>query len=183
MIVTKTLTGHITSWNKSATRIFGYEEKEIIGLPINIIVPPELQDEEKEILSRIGRGEHIDYYETVRVAKDGRRVNVSPTVSPLHDKNGKIIGASKVARDITEKKRAEEMQQLLLGELNHRVKNMLAIVQSIATQTLRRAPSPEEFTKSFTGRVQALARAHAVHPRFLARHRHSRSGARSIAAC
>lgn len=164
-IVTKTLTGHITSWNKSATRIFGYEEKEILGQPINIIVPPELQDEEKEILTRIGRGEHIDHYETERVAKDGRRVYVSLTVSPLHDKSGRIIGASKVARDITEKKRTEEMQQLLLGELNHRVKNMLAIVQSIATQTLRRAASPEEFTKSFTGRVQALARAHTLFTR------------------
>lgn len=164
-IVTKTLTGHITSWNKGATRIFGYEENELLGLPINIIVPPEMQDEEKQILARIGRGEHIDHYETVRVAKDGRRVDVSLTVSPLHDKHGKIIGASKVARDITEKKRAEEMQRLLLGELNHRVKNMLAIVQSIATQTLRRAASPDEFAKSFTGRVQAIARAHTLFTR------------------
>jgi len=164
-IVAKTLTGHITSWNKGATRIFGYEEKDVLGLSINIIVPPELQDEERRILTRIGRGEHIDHYETVRVAKDGRRVDVSLTVSPLHDKHGKIIGASKVARDITEKKRAEEMQRLLLGELNHRVKNMLAIVQSIATQTLRRATSPDEFAKSFTGRVQAIARAHTLFTR------------------
>ncbi len=165
VIVTKTLTGHITSWNRSAARIFGYEESEVLGLSINLIVPPELQDEEKEILKRISRGEHIDHYETVRVAKDGRRVNVSLTVSPLHDKSGKIIGASKVARDITEKKRAEEMQHLLLGELNHRVKNMLAIVQSIATQTLRHASSPEEFTANFTGRVQSIARAHTLFTR------------------
>jgi PAS domain S-box-containing protein len=164
-IATKTLTGHITSWNKGATRIFGYEESEILGHPVNIIVPPELQDEEKQILARIARGEHIDHYETVRVAKDGRRVDISLTVSPLHDKHGRIVGASKVARDITEKKRAEEMQRLLLGELNHRVKNMLAIVQSIAAQTLRSAASPEAFARSFTGRVQALARAHTLFTR------------------
>lgn len=164
-IVTKTLTGRVTSWNKGAARIFGYEEKEMIGQPINLIVPPELQDEEKRILEQIARGQHIDHYETVRVAKDGRRVNISLTISPLHDRNGKIIGASKIARDITEKKRSEELQQLLLGELNHRVKNTLAIVQSIATQTLRRAGSPEEFTKAFSGRVQALARAHTLFTR------------------
>lgn len=165
VIVTKTLSGHITSWNKGATRIFGYEEQDVLGLSINLIVPPELQDEEKEILARIARGEHIDHYETERVAKDGRRVYVSLTVSPLHDRSGKIIGASKVARDITEKKRTEEMQRLLLGELNHRVKNMLAIVQSIATQTLRNAASPEEFTENFTGRVQSIARAHTLFTR------------------
>lgn len=164
-IVTKTLTGRVTSWNKGAARIFGYEEKEMIGQPINLIVPPELQDEEKRILEQIARGQHIDHYETVRVAKDGRRVNISLTISPLHDRNGKIIGASKIARDITEKKRWEELQQLLLGELNHRVKNTLAIVQSIATQTLRRAGSPEEFTTAFSGRVQALARAHTLFTR------------------
>lgn len=164
-IVTKTLSGRITSWNQSAVRIFGYEEKEIIGQQINIIVPPELQDEEKNILARIARGEHIDHFETVRLAKDGRRIDISLTISPLHDKTGKIIGASKVARDITEKKRSEELQRLLLGELNHRVKNTLAIVQSIATQTLRRAASPEEFAKSFSGRVQALARAHTLFTR------------------
>lgn len=164
-IVTKTLSGRITSWNQSAVRIFGYEENEIIGQPISIIVPPELQDEEKRILARIARGEHIDHFETVRLAKDGRRVDISLTISPLHDKTGKVIGASKVARDITEKKRTEELQRLLLGELNHRVKNTLAIVQSIATQTLRRAASPEEFAKSFSGRVQALARAHTLFTR------------------
>lgn len=164
-IVTKTLSGRVTSWNQSAVRIFGYEEKEIIGQPINIIVPPELQDEEKRILARIARGEHIDHFETVRLAKDGRRVDISLTISPLHDKTGKVIGASKIARDITEKKRSEELQRLLLGELNHRVKNTLAIVQSIATQTLRRAASPEEFAKSFSGRVQALARAHTLFTR------------------
>jgi len=164
-IVTKTLSGRVTTWNKSATRIFGWEEREMIGQPITKIIPPELWNEETRILARIGRGEHIDHYETVRLAKDGRRVDVSLTVSPLHDRAGKVIGASKVARDISEKKRTEEMQQLLLGELNHRVKNTLAIVQSIATQTLHSAHSPQEFAKTFSGRVQALARAHTLFTR------------------
>lgn len=164
-IVTKTLSGRITSWNMSATRIFGYSEEEMIGQPIFRIIPPDLHDEEIRILAQIARGEHIHHYETVRLAKDGRRVDISLTVSPLHDKTGRVVGASKVARDITEKKRADELQRLLLGELNHRVKNTLAIVQSIATQTLRRASSPEEFASNFSGRVQAIARAHTLFTR------------------
>lgn len=164
-IVTKTLTGRITSWNKSASRIFGFSEEEMIGQPIFRIIPNDLHDEERRILSQIERGEHVRHYETVRLAKDGRRVDISLTISPLYDRTGKVVGASKVARDITEKKRSEELQRLLLGELNHRVKNTLAIVQSIATQTLRRASSPEEFTASFSGRVQALARAHTLFSR------------------
>jgi PAS domain S-box-containing protein len=162
VIVTMTLSGRITTWNKSATRIFGYEEAEMIGEPIYRLIPPERHDEERTILWKIARGEHIDHFETVRVAKDGRRIDLSLTISPLHDKNGKIVGASKVARDITEKKRSEELQRLLLGELNNPVKNTLAVVQSIATQTLRSTESPEEFAESFTGRLQALSKAHTL---------------------
>ncbi|HVT54979.1 MAG TPA: PAS domain S-box protein, partial [Xanthobacteraceae bacterium] len=161
-IISMTLSGRITTWNKSATRIFGYEEAEMIGEPIYRLLPPERHDEERTILWKLARGEHIDHFETVRVAKDGRHVDVSLTISPLHDKNGKIIGASKVARDITEKKRSEELHRLMVRELNHRVKNTLAVVQSIATQTLRKAASPEEFAESFLGRLQALSKAHTL---------------------
>lgn len=164
-IISKTLSGRITTWNKGASRIFGYEESEMVGQPIYRLIPPELHDEERNILWKIARGEHIDHYETIRLAKDGRRVDISLTISPLYDKAGKIIGASKVARDITEKKRSEELQRLLVNELNHRVKNTLAIVQSIASQTLRRAESPAEFAKSFSGRLQALAKAHTLFAR------------------
>jgi PAS domain S-box-containing protein len=161
-IVGKTLEGTITSWNAGAARIFGYEESEMIGQPITRIIPPELLDEETRILAQLKRGERIEHFETVRLTKDGRRIHLSLTVSPVRDKAGKLIGASKVARDITERKRAEETRRLLLNELSHRVKNTLATVQSIARQTLRRAKSPAEFVPSFTGRVQALAQAHAL---------------------
>lgn len=161
-IISKTLSGRITSWNKSATRIFGYEEAEMIGEPIYRLIPPERHDEERTILWKIARGEHIDHFETVRVAKDGHLVDVSLTISPLHDKNGKIIGASKIARDISEKKRSEELQRLLLGELNHRIKNTLAVVQSIAMQTMRNAESLEEFSESFLGRLQAVSKAQTL---------------------
>ena len=161
-IISKTLDGTITSWNAGAERIFGYEAGEMIGQSILRLIPPELQDEETEIISRLKRGERIDHYEAVRVAKDGRRVDISLTVSPLRNEAGLIVGASKVARDITEKKQAEKLQQLLVEELNHRVKNTLASVQAIATQSLVRSKSNKDFVTSFSGRLQALAKLHTL---------------------
>ena len=159
-IVSKTLEGRVTSWNASAMRLFGYTPEEMIGQSITRIIPPELHDEEKLILAQLRRGEHIDHYETVRVAKDGRRIDVSLCVSPLRDKSGRVIGASKIARDISERKQAEMLQRLLTQELNHRVKNTLATIQAIANQSMRRAKTPAEFVKGFSGRVQSLARTH-----------------------
>jgi PAS domain S-box-containing protein len=161
-IVSKTLDGTITSWNEGASRIFGYEAAELIGGPIFRIIPPELHAEERQIIARLRRGERIQHYETVRVAKDGRRIDISLTVSPLRDKSGRVIGASKVARDITERKQAEKLQRVLIDELNHRIKNTLATVQAIASQSLVHAKSPTEFVSGFTGRVQALANAHTL---------------------
>jgi PAS domain S-box-containing protein len=161
-IISKTLEGRITSWNAGATRIFGYDASEMIGQPILKIIPPELHGEEREILARLQRGERIEHYETVRVAKDGRRVDVSLTVSPLRDRSGKVVGASKVGRDITDRKRTEKLQRVLTDELAHRVKNTLATVQAIANQSLVRAKSPPDFVSSFTGRLQALAKAHTL---------------------
>lgn len=162
VILSKTLEGIVTSWNGGATRIFGYEPEEMIGQHISKIIPPELMDEEKDIIARLSRGERIEHFETVRVAKDGRRVAISLTVSPMRDSSGRIIGASKVARDITDRRRAEETQRLLIDELNHRIKNTLATVQAISTQTLRRAATPAAFVESFNGRIKALARAHGL---------------------
>jgi len=135
-IISKSLEGRITSWNAAATRIFGYQPAEVVGQPITRIIPPELHDDEKRILAQLARGERIEHYETVRVAKDGHLIEVSLSVSVLRDRFGKIIGASKVARDITERKQAERLQHLLIEELNHRVKNTLATVQAIAGQVL-----------------------------------------------
>ncbi|MGA2920814.1 MAG: PAS domain S-box protein [Candidatus Sulfotelmatobacter sp.] len=106
-IVSKTLNGIIASWNAGAQRIFGFTPKEAVGQPITIIIPAELQDEEKQIIKRLRNGERIEHYETVRMTKSGKRLNISLTVSPVKDSAGRIVGASKIARDITESKRIE----------------------------------------------------------------------------
>src|SRR5262249_28402475 len=117
-------------------------------------------DEEPKILERIRSGDRIEHYETVRRRKDGTLVEISLSVSPIRNAEGRIIGASKIARDITERRRAQEQQTLLLRELKHRIKNTLATVQAMVRQTLRGA-TPEE-QAAFAGRIQALARAQDV---------------------
>lgn len=159
-IISKSLDGIIRSWNAGATKIFAYTSEEMIGQSINRIIPPDLQDEELAILSRLRAGERIDHFDTVRLAKDGRRVDISITVSPLRNDRGEIVGASKVARDVTERKRSEATQRLLINELNHRVKNTLAMVQSIASQSLASSEDPSAFMDCFSGRLQAISRAH-----------------------
>ena len=156
-IVAKDLDGVITTWNRGAERLFGYTAEETIGKPITILIPHDRQDEEYEILDRIRRGEHVDHYDTIRRRKDGSLVDVALTISPVRDAAGKIIGASKIARDITERRRAQEQQKLLVGELHHRIKNMLATVGAIANQTFRDAPDECE---AFRGRLESLAGAH-----------------------
>ena len=116
-IISKTLDGIITTWNIGAERMFGYRADEVIGKPITILIPPDSVDEEPAILSRLRNGEKIEHYETVRMRKDGSFLDVALTVSPVKDGNGKIIGASKISRDITERKRAAiEKEQLLDAE-------------------------------------------------------------------
>ncbi|HEX8286215.1 MAG TPA: PAS domain S-box protein [Pyrinomonadaceae bacterium] len=107
-IITKTLDGRITSWNRGAERIFGYTADEVVGKPVTILIPEDRPDEEPGILSRLVRGERIEHYETVRVRKDGSRVDISLTVSPVRGPGGEVIGVSKIARDITDRKQAEE---------------------------------------------------------------------------
>ncbi len=107
-IVSKSLEGIILTWNRGAERLFGYTSSEVVGQPITVIIPTERLDEERAILQRLCKGERIEHFDTVRVSKDGRRLDISLTVSPIHDGDGRIIGASKVARDITERKRAQE---------------------------------------------------------------------------
>jgi PAS domain S-box-containing protein len=106
-VAAKTLNGIITDWNQSAERIFGYKPKEIIGKSVLTLIPKDRQDEEQEILRRIRRGESLDHYETVRRRKDGRLIDVSLTISPIKDPKGQVVGISKIARDITERKTAE----------------------------------------------------------------------------
>ena len=106
-IIGKSLDGYITSWNRGAENIFGYTRREMVGKHISIIVPPDRRGEEPAIMEKIKRGESVDHYETVRRRKDGRLINGSVTISPLRDAERNIIGASRVARDITERKRLE----------------------------------------------------------------------------
>ena len=113
-IVSKTLEGVITSWNQAAERIFGYTAAEAVGRHISLIIPEERRSEETEVLSRLVRGERINHFETIRRAKDGRLLDISLTVSPVRNSAGRIIGASKVARDISDQRRREEERQSLL---------------------------------------------------------------------
>jgi PAS domain S-box-containing protein len=113
-IISKTLDGILTSWNKAAEHIFGYDADEAIGQSVLMLIPPHLQGEEAMILSKIRAGQRIEHYETKRVAKDGRLIDVSLTVSPIKNADGKIIGASKILRDITRQKQIEEERDALL---------------------------------------------------------------------
>jgi PAS domain S-box-containing protein len=154
-IITKNLNGIITSWNAGAERVFGYTPGEAIGRSVTILIPADHVDEEPAILERIRRGERIDHYETVRMHKDGTPLNISLTVSPIKDVSGKIVGASKIARDITERTQASAQIKLLAREAEHRTRNILATVQ--ATIHLTQAEDAAEFKQAIEGRIRALA--------------------------
>ncbi|MGZ5581084.1 MAG: sensor histidine kinase [Methylobacter sp.] len=120
-IVGKTLDGTITSWNQAAERMFGYRSEEIMGRSVFLLIPPERRTEESRMLVAIQRGESVKLYETERMRKDGGRIAVSVTISPIRDKEGRIIGASKIARDVTERKQAEQEIRRLNSDLERRV--------------------------------------------------------------
>jgi len=130
-IISKTLESVITSWNKSAERIFGYTEDEIIGETIYKIIPPDRQDEEPHILARLKTGERVEHFETKRLTKDGRLIDVSLTISPVKDKQGNIIGLSKIARDITERKLDEDRKNDFIGMASHELKTPLTTLSAI----------------------------------------------------
>jgi PAS domain S-box-containing protein len=125
-IISKTLEGVITSWNRGAQRIYGYSSEEIVGQSITILVPPERPDEIPEILAKLRRGEKIEHYETVRVTKDGRRLDISLSISPIRDHAGNVTGASTIARDITERKRTEDEIRHLNEVLDQRIRDRTA---------------------------------------------------------
>jgi PAS domain S-box-containing protein len=154
-IVSKNLDGIITSWNSAAERVFGYSASEAIGQHITLVIPQDRHSEEREILTRIRRGERVDHFETVRLHKSGSLIVVSLTISPVKDGNGKIVGASKIARDITEQKRNQELITTLAREAEHRSKNLLA--NALAAINLSQSSSPEGLKQVIAGRIQALA--------------------------
>jgi two-component system, chemotaxis family, CheB/CheR fusion protein len=161
-IISKDLNGIITSWNKGAQQIFGYAADEVIGKPVTILMPPDRYDEEADILGRLRRGERIDHYETIRRRKDGRLLDISLTVSPMRNAEGRIIGASKVARDITERKHAEARQALLTRELHHRTKNLFAVVQAVVSRSFAGKRTVAEAEAAVLDRLHSLAQTHML---------------------
>jgi PAS domain S-box-containing protein len=159
-IVSKSLDGIITSWNKGAERLFNYTADEAIGQPITMIIPQDRLDEERMILARIRRGERIDHFETVRQPKHGGLIRISLTVSPVRNAEGKTVGASKIARDITEQKQNQEHIGVLAREAEHRSKNVLSNVQAIVN--LSQSDTSEGLKHVISGRIQAMSNVHSL---------------------
>ncbi len=144
-IIGKTLDGTIVSWNPGAQRLYGYSADEVVGKPISILVPPDRPDEVLEILARIERGLHVDHFETVWVTKDGRRIDVSLTVSPVKDSTGRVIGASAIARDITERRRLDSKREALLiaeQEQSKRLRELAALKADFTRMVAHELSSP-----------------------------------------
>jgi PAS domain S-box-containing protein len=159
-IVSKNLNGIIQTWNAGATRLFGYSAEDVIGKSITILIPPDRLDEEPMIIAQIQSGQRVEHFETRRRRKDGSLVDISLTISPIRNRTGVIVGASKIARDITERLMAQEQQQLLMGEMRHRVKNLFALASAIVSISKNSAASDSDVIESVTARLAALARAH-----------------------
>jgi PAS domain S-box-containing protein len=155
-IVSKNLAGIITSWNNAAEKIFGYAAAEIVGQSIIRLIPPDRHSEETAILQTIKRGSRVNTFRTIRLRKDGESVHISATISPIFDAAGTIVGASKIARDVTEWQRNEDIRTMLMREVVHRSKNMLALVEAIVRQTVRRS-TPQDFAKRLSARLQSMA--------------------------
>ena len=161
-IISKNLDGTINTWNRGAERLFGYTKEEIVGKSVKTLIPEDRHDEEPEIISRIRRGERVDPYETVRQRKDGSLVDISLSVSPIKDSDGRIVGASKIARDITDRKRHQAEQDLLFAEMSHRIKNLFAVTNGLVTLSARAAKTPADMAEALRGRIEALSRAHGL---------------------
>jgi PAS domain S-box-containing protein len=177
-IFSKDLNGYILTWNKGAEKLYGYSEKEMLGKHVSVLTPSEKSDEISTIMDRLRKGKRIEHYETVRIRKDGTRLAISLTVSPIKDANGKVIGASSIGRDITMRTRAEEekaalikelkdsiaQKDVLLQEVYHRVKNNLQVVSSLLELRSRyltddSLQAKAAFRESI-GRIRSMALVH-----------------------
>ena len=161
-IVSKDLNGVITTWNRGAELLFGYTADEMIGKPITTLIPPDRHNEEVSILERIRGGERVDHYETVRQRKDGNLVDISLTVSPLKDAAGKVVGASKIARDISEKKQAQERQELLTREIQHRTRNLFAVVLAVVSRSFAGKYTVQDAEAAVVSRLRSLGQTHIM---------------------
>lgn len=161
-IMATDLCGTIRSWNSGAEALLGYRAEEIIGRPVTVLHPADRQGREASILARIRGGERLKSYETIRQRKDGSHVDISLTVSPILDRRGHVIGISKIARDISERRIAQAKQDLLLREVTHRIKNLFALANSLVSLSARTARTPEELARDVSKRLEALSNAHAL---------------------
>ena len=169
-IITKSLDGIITEWNTAATRILGYSAQEAIGRPVTMIFPQDKLAEEEVVMRAISQGQRVPSFETVRIHKSGYLIDVAVTVSPLRDRSGRVIGACKLARDITVQKRqrdaidhALEEKTALLHEVHHRVKNNLQIVSSLLNLQARKAsPDAVLALAECQGRIRAMGLVHQL---------------------
>jgi PAS domain S-box-containing protein len=165
-IIAKTLDGVISAWNAAAERMFGYTEHEAIGQPITMIIPPELHDDERDILRRLRAGERLEHYETVRVTKAHARIDVSLTISPLRDPAGRIVGSSKIARDITAAKQAEAALRQSEQRLAREVAGAKTL-QSISTRLISES-TPESLYAQILGAAMELMASDAASVQMLA---------------
>jgi PAS domain S-box-containing protein len=156
-IVSKDLSSIVTSWNPAAERMFGYTSDEMIGQSILRIIPEDRAEEEAFIIESVKHGKVLEHYETLRQHKDGHLIHVSLTISPIRSEEGEIVGVSKIARDISERRMAEETRRLLMREVNHRSKNLLAVIEAIVRQTASRTPA-NRLVPRISARLQALSR-------------------------
>jgi len=186
-IIGKTLDGTVTAWNRGAERLFGYSAEEMLGAPITLIIPPDRLEEMKRILERVGEGGSFDHHETDRLTKEGRRIQVSLTISPIRDDAGHVVGASKIARDITRQRQLEDLvrqtQKMeavgrLAGGLAHDFNNLLTVILGYAS-TLNARLAPEdplrnpvaeilragERAASLTGQLLAFSRKQVTQPK------------------
>lgn len=159
-IVGKDLNSIITDWNPAAEKMFGYTADEAIGQSVLMLIPESLRSEEIDIIDKIKRDERVASFDTIRQRKDGSLIHVSLTISPIKDTTGTIVGASKIARDITEAKENERRIRTLLREVNHRVKNQFAVILSIIRETSNRTADKDEFMEHVRERITGLSRSH-----------------------
>lgn len=159
-IVSRNLEGVIQSWNSGATRLFGYSAAEAIGESIAILIPNSPLEEDSAILARIESGTHTERLETRRRRKDGSLVDLSLTISVIRSENGDVVGASMIARDITERLMVMEQQRLIIGEMRHRVKNLFALATAIVSISARSSGRGTDVIDDIHARLSSLARAH-----------------------
>lgn len=177
-ILSKDLNGIILSWNLGAQRLYGYSPEEIVGHHVSILAPPDLPDDIPNIMERLNKGERIDHYETTRVTKDGRKLSISLTVSPILDTHGRVIAASAIARDITARKHDElekarlvvelekslAQKNILLQEVYHRVKNNLQVISSLLNLRSKYAmKNPEQASVAFRESIERIRAISLVH--------------------